>query len=84
MQVIRGEIVLVPVPDTSGHPGKMRPAFVVSSDKSNNRLQDVIVAIITTTTIRTSFESTQLLIQVSTPEGKQSGLLHDSAVKCER
>jgi mRNA interferase MazF len=29
-------------------------------------------------------EPTQLLIEIATAEGLQSGLLHDSAVKCER
>ena len=45
MPVKRGEIVLVRVPDTSGLPGKTRPALVVSSDLNNQRLQDVIVAV---------------------------------------
>jgi mRNA interferase MazF len=57
---------------------------VVQADHNNRRLQDTIVAIITSTTRRASLEPTQLLIEVATPEGRQSGLLHDSAVKCER
>ena len=79
-----GDIVLVPVPDTSGKPGKARPVLVVSADHNNHRLQDVIVAVITSTTIRVRVETMQFLIEVSSPEGKQSGLLNDSAVKCER
>jgi mRNA interferase MazF len=84
MAVKRGDIVLVSVPDTSGLPGKTRPALVVSSDLNNLRLQDAIVAVITSTTLRATLEPTQLLIERRTPEGKQSGLLHDSAIKCER
>jgi len=84
MPVKRGDVVLVPVPDTSGSAGKVRPALIVSSDRNNQRLQDVIVAIITKTTKRVSVEPTQLLIALGTPDGKQSGLLTDSAVKCER
>jgi mRNA interferase MazF len=84
MPVKRGDIVLVPVPDTSGAPGKTRPALVVSSDHNNRRLQDAIVAVITGTTLRAKLEPTQLLIELATPEGRQSGLLADSAVKCER
>jgi mRNA interferase MazF len=80
----RGDIVLVSVPDTSGASGKTRPVLVVSSDHNNQRLQDVIVAVITSTTIRANLEPTQLLIELATSEGKQSGLLNDSAVKCER
>jgi mRNA interferase MazF len=83
MSVNRGDVVLVPVPDTSGNPGKVRPALVVSSDHNNQRLQDVIVAVITGTTKR-AFEATQLLIELATPVGIQSGLLADSVVKCER
>lgn len=84
MSVKRGDIVLLPVPDTSGIAGKLRPALIVSSDHNNQRLQDVIVAVITTTTTRALTEPTQLLIDLGTPEGKQSGLLTHSAVKCER
>lgn len=84
MPVTRGDIVLVPVPDTSGKPGKTRPALVVSSDNNNKRLDDVIIAIVTTTTIRASLEPTQFLIELLTPEGRRSGLLRDFAVKCER
>jgi mRNA interferase MazF len=84
MPVMRGDIVLLPVPDTSGLPGKVRPALIASCDRNNQRLQDVIVAVITKTTKRAQLEPTQLLIELATPEGKQSGLLTDSAVKCER
>src|SRR5713101_3484033 len=84
MPVKRGDIVLVPVPDTSGSPGKLRPALIVSSNRNNQRLQDVIVAVITRTTHRVQVEPTQFLIQLGTPEGNQSGLLTDSAIKCER
>ena len=62
---------------------KMRPAVVVQSNHNNVRLNDTIVAIITKTTHRATREPTQLLIDVNTPEGRQSGLLHTSAVKCE-
>jgi mRNA interferase MazF len=57
---------------------------VVQSDQNNPRLQDTIVAVITSTAGRAARERTQLLIDISTPDGQQSGLLHDSAVKCER
>jgi mRNA interferase MazF len=38
---------------------------------------------ITSVTGRATIEPTQLLIAMGTPEGQASGLLHDSAVKCE-
>jgi mRNA-degrading endonuclease toxin of MazEF toxin-antitoxin module len=75
--------VLVPVPFSSGIGGKIRPALVVQSDHNNSRLIDTIVAIITKTTHRAAKEPTQLLIDVTTSDGKQTGLLQSSAVKCE-
>ena len=57
MPVNRGDIVLVAVPDTSGKPGKTRPALVVSSDHNNQRLQDAIVAVITSTTVHAKLEA---------------------------
>jgi mRNA interferase MazF len=56
---------------------------VVQLDHNNVRLNDTIVAIITKTTHRATREPTQLLIDITTPEGRQSGLLQISAVKCE-
>ncbi len=84
MPVKRGEIVLVPVPFTSGSGSKTRPVLVVQTDHNNHRLQDTIVAVITSTTRRATLEPTQLLIELATTEGRRSGLLNDSAVKCER
>jgi mRNA interferase MazF len=84
MPVKRGDVVLVPVPDTSGKPGKTRPALVVSSNHNNQRLDDAIVVVITGTTSRANLEPTQHLVELATPDGKLSGLLTESAVKCER
>ena len=56
---------------------------MVQSDHNNVRLNDTIVAIITKTTHRAAWEPTQLLIDINSPEGRQSGLLHTSAIKCE-
>jgi mRNA interferase MazF len=83
MSVKRGDIILVPLPFSSGTGGKVRPALVVQSDHNNQRLSDTIVAVITKTTHRTGWEPTQLLIDLTTPTGQQSGLLHTSVVKCE-
>jgi mRNA-degrading endonuclease toxin of MazEF toxin-antitoxin module len=56
---------------------------VVQNDRNNARLDEVIVAMITRTTSRTANEPTQLLIDITTPIGQTTGLLHTSAVKCE-
>ena len=79
----RGDVVLLPIAFTTGSGSKLRPAVVVQSDHNNLRLNDRIVAIITKTTHRATRESTQLLIDINSPDGQQSGLLHTSAVKCE-
>lgn len=83
MPLNRGEIILAELPYSDASGSKVRPALVVQNDSNNRRLQDVIVALITSSTARASREPTQLLIEVATPDGQQSGLLHNSAVKCE-
>ena len=73
-----------PCPTRRANRERLDRRVVVSSDNNNKRLDDVIIAIVTTTTIRASLEPTQFLIELSTPEGRRSGLLRDFAVKCER
>jgi mRNA interferase MazF len=82
MSLHLGEVVIVRFPFASGAGAKVRPALVVQNNRNNARLTNVIVAAITTTVHR-SQEPTQLLITVATPEGQQSGLLHDSVISCE-
>ena len=82
MTIQRGDAVLVQFPFTSGAGSKLRPALVIQSDRNNARLSNVIVAAITTTT-RRSGEPTQLAIDISTLEGRQSGLLRNSVIACE-
>ena len=83
MSVQRGDVVLVPIRFSSGSGSKLRPVVVVQSDHNNRRLHDTIVAVITSTVNRAAKERTQLLIDIATIDGKQSGLLQMSAVKCE-
>jgi mRNA interferase MazF len=77
----RGDVVLVDYPFSSGVGSKLRPALVVQNDRDNTRLTNTIIAMITSRTDRVS-ESTQLLIEISTPQGQRSGLHQDSAVVC--
>lgn len=81
MSVQRGDVVLAWYPFASGAGGKRRPCLVVQNDRDNARLTNAVVAQITSN-LRAASEPTQLLIEVSTPEGQQSGLLHDSLVSC--
>lgn len=78
----RGDIVIVSFPFSSGTGTKRRPALVVQNDVNNQRLTNIIVAAITTTTHR-SHQPTQLLVEVQSAVGRQSGLLLDSVVTCE-
>jgi mRNA interferase MazF len=83
MPVKRGDIILAYVSNVGSPGGKVRPALVVQSDHNNARLNETIIAAISSNTSR-SQEPTQLLVEVATPDGRASGLLHDSAVRCER
>jgi len=81
MNVRRGDIVLVLYPFASGRDGSHRPALIVQNDADNAGLRNTIVAQITTN-LRRVAEPTHLLLEWSTPEGQQTGLLHDSVVSC--
>lgn len=83
MNYSRGDIVLADLPYSDRTGSKIRPALVVQNDQNNARLDDVILAMVTRTTKRAGSEPTQFFIDLATPEGQQSGLLHASAVKCE-
>jgi mRNA interferase MazF len=79
----RGDIVLATLPFTDLTGSKTRPALVVQCDRNNQRLDDVILAMITRTVHRATTEPTQFLIDLATAEGAATGLLHPSVVKCE-
>src|SRR6516165_10570988 len=83
MPVKRGDVILAYVPNVGSPGGRVRPALIVQSDHNNARLNETIIAAITSNTSRVH-EATQLLIDVATPDGTASGLLHNSAVRCER
>jgi mRNA interferase MazF len=82
MTLQRGDVVLCRYPFSSGAGAKLRPAVVVQCNRNNQRLSNVIVAAITTTTHRRG-EPTQLLVDPATPEGRSTGLLRPSVVTCE-
>ena len=81
MSVRRGDVVLVDFPFAGGGTSKVRPALVVQNDRDNGRLTNTVVAMITSRTQRAA-EPTQLLLDVSTAEGKQTGLIMNSVVNC--
>jgi mRNA interferase MazF len=83
MKVHRGDVVLVNYLFSDRTGSKIRPCLVVQDDRNNARLDDTIVVAISSNVSRATGEPTRLVIEVGTPEGKQSGLLFDSAAQCE-
>ncbi|HEV3263448.1 MAG TPA: type II toxin-antitoxin system PemK/MazF family toxin [Gemmataceae bacterium] len=77
----RGDVVLAFYPFAAGAGGSRRPALIVQSDFYNQRIANSVIAQITTN-LRNAGDHAHLLVQVATPEGQQSGLLHDSLISC--
>jgi mRNA interferase MazF len=82
MSVQRGDVVLLRAPFSSGGGAKTRPMVVVQNDSNNARMANTILVFITTNTSRSS-QPGQVLVDVSTPDGKLSGLKQSSVVSCE-
>jgi mRNA interferase MazF len=82
MTVQRGDIVLLSAPFASRTGAKTRPMLVVQNDGNNARMTNTIVVFITTNLLRAA-EPTQVLIDITTPEGHLSGLTRTSVVSCE-
>lgn len=81
MNVRRGDVVLVDYPYSDRTGSKVRPCVVVQGDLNNQRLDDTIVVTISSRS-QHAHEPTQLLIDLSTPAGQQSGLLFTSTIQC--
>jgi mRNA interferase MazF len=76
----RGDVVLFDFPFTDGTGSKLRPAVVVQSDALNQAIDDTILALVTRTH---RGGPTELPIDVTTSDGRQSGLFHPSVVDCK-
>jgi mRNA interferase MazF len=79
----RGDVVILDAPFSDRTGSKVRPALVVQGDEWNRRLSDTIIALITSSSRRFTGAATQLPIDTSTSEGRQSGLRIPSVVQCE-
>jgi mRNA interferase MazF len=75
----RGDVILVLFPHSDLRTAKPRPALVVQADDLGTNLSQVIVAMITSKTFRANHPS-RVLVELSSKEGKSSGLLADSVV----
>ena len=83
MKARRGEVVLVDFPYSDQTGSKVRPALVVQADALNQRLDDTILALITSSRHRSIGATTQLVIDITTAEGQQTGLRLNSVIQCE-
>src|SRR6185312_11530953 len=77
----RGDVILVRFPHPSGLRGKKRPAVIVQSDAYTGALSTLVVAEVTKNLTMAS-DPACLFIDVSTPEGRATGLIQDSVVSC--
>jgi mRNA-degrading endonuclease toxin of MazEF toxin-antitoxin module len=79
----RGDIVLVKVPFVGTPGAKVHPALIVQCDLLLGLIRETIIAAITSN-LANVHKPHQLLIDVSIADGAASGLLTDSAIRCER
>ncbi len=77
----RGDVVLVRFPHPSGLRGKKRPAVVVQSDAYAGSVNTLVVAEVTKN-LTMANDRACLFIDVTTPEGRATGLVRDSVVSC--
>ncbi len=75
----RGDVVILDYPFSDASGSKVRPALVVQNDADNSRRSNTIL-VMTTKSIRGI--RTQVVIDVTTPDGQASGLHITSAVNC--
>ena len=83
MKVKRGNIVLVDFPYSNHTGSKVRPVLVVQSDVWNQRIDDTILVLITSSHRRRVGASTHYFIDISTVEGRRTNLRFNSIVQCE-
>jgi len=63
--------------------GKVRPALVIQNDGLNGVLRETIIAEITSNLANVN-RPDQVLIEIASPAGSSSGLLANSAIRCQR
>lgn len=83
MKLQRGDVVLLDFPYSDGSGGKVRPAVVIQSDEWNTRLDDTIVAMVTSGQLRQVNSPTQLFVAANSDDAQQAGFRMDSVIQCE-
>lgn len=81
MNVRRGDIIWADFPYATGRQSKQRPILIVQADYYNRRVHNAVAALLTSN-LRNATDPAHLLIEASSPEGRQAGLTTDSVVSC--
>ena len=77
----RCDVVLIAVPFVGG--SKIRPAVVVQNDFLNKTLRETVIVAVTSN-LSNAHQPHQLLIDISTSDGKANGLITNSVVRADR
>ena len=78
-KIKRGDVILIPFPNSDLHTAKLRPALIIQSDDLDTGLFQVILAMISSNLDRAGHRS-RIPIKIETELGKESGLLLDSVI----
>jgi mRNA interferase MazF len=78
----RGDVVLVPFPNSDLRRAKLRPALIVQANDLATGLSQIVLVMISSNLSRSGHRS-RFLIETNSEKGKQSGLLFDSVVMCD-
>lgn len=81
MSFRRGDVAIALFPNADGSRSKPRPVVVVQADVYNVKIRNLVVAAITSN-LKHANDPASLVIDVSTMEGKASGLVQNSVVSC--
>jgi mRNA interferase MazF len=77
----RGDVVLAWFPNASGIGGKRRPCVVVQNEEDKQKIANTVVLFVTSTLLRLGDKS-HVFVDITTPEGKQTGLLKNPLISC--
>ncbi len=78
----RGDVVMIDHPFSDARGSKLRPMLVVQSDVRNKLLNHAVVAMLTSNVTFVGIDPSQVLVDITTPDGTSSGLNVTSAIRC--
>src|SRR2546425_1222958 len=81
MTLQRGDVVMTRIPHAGGNRGKKRPAVIIQADSYNGNVKHFIMAEFTGN-LAVATDPASFLIDISTPDGKATGLNQNSVVCC--